>query len=433
MALRRLSVCCWIICFVVVIICSSTEKKTSAIIKLPFRRCRRMTSPLQIIRIRVNNGDKMGLFSIRLDATIAELYSNARAAGVMDPLRSELLTQFIAKSNRYERRIIRDDASTKMMEILDLPSVTSLVMPRQVILTVFAAEQIVMRIKITKGDITMSFRANAGTTTNAVYQKVMEMGMIDNHYQFALRLQNDPDRVLVYESNPVNPVPKLVNIIDPKNHSELRLIVSPIPEGVLLFAMFRDMAPNRHIPSWNYAQFCLRNPWHMLCSSLSRRIEYEDDQDADEPKWTLREEVEIWKNDIFVTNVPMWCGVLHLEHTPRSVRSMTLKGDSVTIDFQSLRYSLLRELTLDFVEDIELNIAALFGLSLEILRLRSHSEFRLKMMSHVLEMLTTMRAQNESKLETIVLGRRETRQQIIWYNAEVKAFHHYEIHSVSIQ
>lgn len=54
------------------------------------------------------------------------------------------------------------------------------------------------------------------------------------------------------------------------------------------------------------------------------------------------------------------------------------------------------------------------------------------MMNHVLKMLTTMRAQNESKLETTMLGRRRTGQQLIRYNAEAKAFHHYDINPLHV-
>ena len=78
---------------------------------------------------------------------------------------------------------------------------------------------------------------------------------MDNHFQFSLRYRDDSERVLMYDFNPWTPQRRLLDCIDPKHPNGWDLIVLPFPEGVLLYAMFREMAPNQNIPSWNYALF----------------------------------------------------------------------------------------------------------------------------------------------------------------------------------
>ena len=395
-----------IILVVVAVLCHGTEQQNSNILHRLLCSYQTMqTSLKQRVRVRINNGDEKLSFLVDPRSTTAELYRYAKSIGIMKSMNNALLCD----SND---RMIADDSSVQLMTILPPLSLANLVMPRQLILSVFEAKQTEITIHITNGDITRSFIANAATSTNNVYDRAVNIGIMDNFHQFLLRFEEEPHEALVQHSQQI-----LLHSIDPKKPNELSLIVSPIPEGVLLFAMFRDMTPNQDVPSWNYAQFCVQNPWHVLCASLSRRIEYEDDMDDDvDSNSKSGDQDEDWANDIHVVNVPAWNGVLYLEHTPDSVRSMTLKGHSVRVNLESLRFSSLKELTLDFEIIIGLDIKELSGLTLEILKLPSHPGVHPEDVNHVLNLLSTMRAHGEIQLDRLEFGRPETTQETIWYD-----------------
>ena len=370
----------------------------------------------QMIRVRIINGDEMVSFLMDSADTTAELYRSARSFGMLSPLNDTVLWE-------YSGRIIPNGPSRQLPPILTPPSLPSLKMPRELILYVFAMDQIEITVHITNGDITKSFVVNAATKTDEIYQKAVDIGIMDNFYQFLLRYQYATDPTFVPVANHSTRAHTLLDSIDLSHPNELSLIVSPIPEGVLLYRMFQDMTPNQNIPSWNYAQFCIRNPWHVLCSSLSRRIQYEDNvhpevdlTDIQESKQKVENQTEDSFNDIDVLNVPTWSGILHLEHIPPSTRSMVLKGASVTLNFQTLRFSSLKELTLDFDEIIGLDIGALSGSSLEVLRLPSHSGLPEEEVADTLAMLNSMRAQEQTQLGVIDFGGGWRKQRMIWYN-----------------
>ena len=395
---------------IIAVICQSAEQQNNSIFHRLLCSYQTLQGPLkQRVRIRINNGDKKVSFFVDSRSTAAELYRNAESIGMMNPMRNAVLCD----SND---RII-PDSSIRLSTILPAPSLVNLVIPRQLILSVFEADQTEIIVHIINGDITRSFMVNAATQTHEVYQRAVNIGIMDNFYQFLLRFRYEPRRVLVQYTKPSAPSKIVLDYIDPNNPNELSLIVSPFPEGVLFFAMFRDMTPNQDIPSWNWAKFCFQNPWHGLCASLSRRIEYEEDMDDDvDSNSKSGDQDEDWANDIHVVNVPAWNGVLYLEHTPDSVRSMTLKGHSVRVNLESLRFSSLKELTLDFEIIIGLDIKGLSGLTLEILRLPSHPGLPPEDVNHVLNLLTSMRAQGEMQLDKLEFGRPDTAQKIIWYD-----------------
>ena len=377
----------------------------------------------QRIRVRISRGDKTESVLINPRAKASELYGKAESLGIFNDRNNTVLME-------YSGSIILDDPSTRLVDILVPPSLTNLMMLRPLILRVLAVKQIKITVHITNGDITESFKVNAATRTNEVYQKAEHIGLMENHFQFSLRYRYDPERVLMDDVNPATPQRRLLDCIDPKHPNELDLIVWPFPEGVLLYAMFREMAPNQDIPSWNYAVFCVRNPNHVLCSSLSRRIEYEDDMATVISKTSSNNDVEDWANSIYVVNVPTWSGVLHLENVPRSVRSMTLNGHCVKIDFAALRFTSLTELTLDFDEIIGFNIMALSGSLLNILRFPSTDGLPSGYIDDVIRTLNTLRAHNEICLERMVFGRKEKGQKVFWYNPEENDYEYIRVDSV---
>lgn len=372
------------------------------------------------IRVRIKKDDKMESFFMNVDATAAALHRHVESLEIVNPLNSTILWE-----NDSLLHFIPDEPSISLLDILPPPSLANLVMPHQLNLSVIDMNQIDITIQITNGNQNKSFEANAGTRTNEVYQKAVDIGILDNFYQFILRYQSQPDRTLINDASPSTAPIKLLNVIDLKSPNELKLVVSPVPEGVLLFWMFREMSPNQQVPSWDYAQFCNQNPWHELCSSLSGRVGYESNMTVS----ATAEEVEDAVSNIRVVNVPTWSGRIHLEHIPRTVRKMTLKGQSIRVNFDSLRYTAqtLKELTLDFVEGIGLDVVSLSGSSLEILRLPSHPGLRAADVHGVLEMLTTMRAKNKIHLKMVVFGRKNGQQQIIWYAPEARKYEYLRI------
>ena len=372
-------------------------------------------APLQqMIRVRINNGVETADFIMEPDATGAELYSSAECTGILDPMQRTVLLE-------HNGRIILNDPSTKILSIVVPPHFPNLIVPRMLIYA-FDVEQIEVMVHITNGAVTKSFMANAGMRTSEVYQKALEIGIIQKNQLLRYRYRMEMDRVLENDISSSSDRRVLLDYIDPKNPNELRLIVSPIPEGVLLFAMFRDMTPNQDIPLWRWAQFCIQNPWHGLCLSLSRELEFESNVDqfiALEEDPMSREETHVLANHLSIVNIPTWSGVLHLEHTPPSVRAMTLKGESVTVNLEKLQSSSLTELTLDFKEIIGgFDFEALSGSSLKIVRLPSHAGLRDEDVDEVLEILASMRRQGEIRLERIEFGNATTDHNIIRYVPE---------------
>ena len=404
-----------------VILCKSAEFKTienemgdSSLV--PYQRNR---TPLQqMIQISITNinGNAEEPFLMRVEDSTSELYRNAESIGILDSINRKMV---LSKTNS---RVIPDDPFMSLIAITP-PS-------RQLVLKVLAAKQIRITIHITNGNVTKSFGMKAKTRSKEVYQKAVDIGIMDNCFQFSLRYQYGGYRVLIDDFHPSMHQQILLDCIDMKHPNELRFFVAPFPEGVLLYALFQDMAPNQDIPSWNYAQFCVRNPWHVLCASLSRRIEYEDGMHPKQVLPAATENIGHYANDIYVVNVPMWSGVLHLQHTPKSVRSMTLKGHSVRVNLQSLHFCMyLKELTLDFDEIIGFDIVALSGSSLEILRFPSHPGLQECRVDGVLELLTAMRGRGDIRLDKIDFGQAEIEQNVIWFNKGAGTYEY--IHVVS--
>ena len=381
-------------------------------------------TPLQqMIRMRIDNGVETADFIMEPDATGAELYSNAEFTGILEPLQRTVLLE-------YNGRIILNRLSNRMRSIAAPPRFPHLVVPR-VLIYAFDVEQIEVMVHITDRAVTKSFMANAGMRTSEVYQKAVNIGIMQKHQLLRYRYRMEMDRVLENDISSSSDRRVLLDYIDPKNPNELRLIVSPIPEGVLLFAMFRDMTPNQDISLWNWAQFCIQNPWHGLCLSLSQRLEFESNGNqyaALEMDPLSSTEVHVLANHISIVNIPTWSGVLHLEHTPPSVRAMTLKGESVRVNLEKLRLSSLTELTLDFKEIIGgFDFEALSGSSLKTVRLPCHAGSRDADVDEVLEILATMRRQGEIRLERIEFGNTRTDHNIIQYIPELQDYDY--IHS----
>ena len=358
----------------------------------------------QIFRIRINKGDQMVTFIMNLDSTIAGLYEKAQSFQVLRPLNN---TVFKGDNGR----LVRNDPSTRLLKTLSRESLANQVMPIQLNLTVFAVEQIEVTVHITNGDDAISFIVNASTRTHEVYQRAVDCGIMKDFHQFWLQFRYIGDKALFNDAHPSAIPQKLLKSIDPWNPHELCLVVSPVPEGVLLFAMFRDMAPNQGIPWWDFAQFCFYNPWNVFCASLSR---------DGFGHWTNQAGIHL------TVSIRNWRGELHLACIPPSVRSMTLTGQSIKVTFQSLRFTSLKVLSLDFEEIKGFQIAALKGSILEILRVPTYSGMQDQDTENVLKALTVMRENDQIRLERIHFGRMEGAQRIIRYNAEVKEYCYFE-------
>lgn len=381
----------------------------------------RMNYLRQKIRVIINNGDERTSFFMNsgFATTTADLYERAEAIGMLHCDDKTVLLD-------YTGRFVPDDPSMGLLDILPPLCPANLVMPRQLILNVLTMEQMDITVHITNGDITKSFLANAGTPTNEVYQVAMHIGILKNCHHFWLRRRYHGQAVL--ENGP-NPTPALWDFIDEENPDELHLIVSPIPEGVLLFRLLNGMAPNENVPSWNYAQFCSFNPWHPFCAKLSRRIEYEDNMDPlDVIRSTpvLDNKAGDWANEINVVNVPSWSGALNLAAIPPSVRLMKVEGQFVSVNFKLLRFTSLTELTLNFREVIGWDIAALSGSSLKVLRLPCYGGLPLESVDAYLELLTWMRAQDQIQLDKIYFGRIEGVRSMIYYNPETRNYTYFQ-------
>ena len=352
----------------------------------PWTTSKKGQTPIhQLINVRFHNGDTIKSFPVDEDAKAADLYRKAESVGIIDPRKQDVLWECSG------RVVIPDDPSIMCLAIL-----TPIRMTRQVNLKVFAIEQIESTVHITNGNDTKTFITNPGMRTSEIYRKAVDIGIMDNFHQFLLRYYYDEQRVLINDANPMTPPQTLLNSMDLRSPNDLRLIVSPIPEGVLLFAMFRDMAPNKDIPLWNWARFCFQNPWDASCASFP---------------WPI-----CIKSRVHVLNVPTWSGVLHLEHIPRSVHSMILKGRSVTVNLRALRFSSLTELTLDFEEISGIEWFALSGSSLEILRFPSYAGPQEQHADRIVKILNKLRAQGKIALQLIDFGARTSNQKVIWYH-----------------
>ena len=184
-----------------------------------------------MIRVRIKNGNKMRSFLINSDATTSELYRNARWVGIMDPAITNVLWE-------YSGRVIPDDPSVMLLDMLPPPP--SLDTPHQTILSVFSAEKIIITVHISNGSKIWSFTTHCGMTVDALYQHAVDMGIMENADQFMLQFEDDEssDNILESDPDPSMPSKILLNVIDPLNPNQLKLFVSPVPEGLLLFAMF---------------------------------------------------------------------------------------------------------------------------------------------------------------------------------------------------
>ena len=372
----------------------------------------KIQTPLQrIISVQIKNGDKKSSFMLNRDATTYELYRKAESLGIIEPTRDTILWE-------DSGRVIIDDSS--MMLLLLLPPSPNPRIPQQAMLSVFNVDQIMLTVHIINGLKTWSFTTHCGMSASEVYHQAIQMGIMDNADQF--ELQYDNDRILGLYSDPP---PILLNAIDPFHPHSLTLYVSPVPEGFLLFAMFRDMTPYQDLPFWKYAQFCRDNQWHELCSSLSGMKEYNRDYngcpDANKSVIThLDEGTGQWVHHIHVDNVPSLSGQLHLKYVPQTVRSLTVRGMSVSVQINELRQSSLKELEFGFQKVVGINVPALIRLTeapLEILRLPT-SKLWEGAVAKLLEMLTHSRAIGLIQLELIEFsgGKR------IYYDSDNKTY-----------
>ena len=341
----------------------------------------------------------MDSFSLNPDATTHELYKGAESFCIIEPSRNTVLWE-------DSGRVIPDDSSMMLMDIL--PPSSSPKIPPHAMLTVFNVDQIMLTVHIINGLKMWSFTTHCGMTVADVYQQAVRMGIMENADQFML--QYDNDQILGLYADPEAPA-ILLDAIDPFHPQILTLFVSPVPEGLLLFAMFRDMAPNQDIPFWEYARFCRDNPWHELCSSLSRMMEFhkefQGNLNVDDMMESIvsrpDEETGQWNHDIYVDTVPSWSGQLNLAYLPRTVRSLCLKGINVSLSIKDLRQSSLKELELQFQKVIGISVAALTrltGSQLEILRLPT-AEVRESDVEKVLEILNHSKGVGLIELELI--------------------------------
>lgn len=399
----------------VILIATTMLTQGAEAVRSPLSYCRRIpyeriqTPSKEMIRVRINNGNKTETFLTNPNTTATELYQDAESLGITDPMKINVLWD-------YRGSIIPNNSSLRILDIVSrgFPSLPNSNMPRELILYVFAPKQIEITIHITNGDITQTLVVNAGTRTRAVHRRAIRLGILKNTFQFMLKYRHEKGRVLPHYANTSAPGQTMLHCVDPQKPRELNLIVSRIPEGALLFAMLEGMRPNDDIPSWKYALFCIQNPWHRLCSSLSRMSEYHD---SSKEQSNGERTIQDFTNGIYVVDVSNWSGTLHLGHVPRSVRSMVLKGKSVRVNFETLRFSFLKELTLDFDEVIGLDIEALSGSTLEVLRLSSDWGIQKENDGNILDMLNAKRAHNEIRLEMIHFDRSKRDQQIIWYDS----------------
>ena len=393
------------------IICEGPQKRNADLPARLWYVNGRMTSIPQRIQVRIKNGQNIESFSFRADSSAAALYRTAETLGIIEQWGNMALCD----SNGF---VLLDDRSVTLCSILPPP--TSRADQSVLDLVVHSHERISITVIITNGNRTKKFRVNASTRSSEVYARAVKIGIMDNYYQFLLRWKDNDraDRVLIPDDDTSVPITPLIDLMY-SNLTELELSVVPLPEGLLFFSSFKDMAPNQEIPSWNLALFCHQNPWHVHCSNLLRIMEYDDNVDAADINKTISRSdhsdnvSEEWSHGHYTLHVPSWSGILHLEYVPRCIHSLSLKGKSVRVALEAAQFSSLIELTLDFNNIIGIDFAALSRTSLQILRLPSHSGFNVKELGRVLERLNAMRKQHDKipQLKRIELG---LRRQIVY-------------------
>ena len=143
----------------------------------------------RMIKVQVHNEDKMETFPINPEATTAVLYRTAESIGIMDPRNKTVLWEYECSGGVF----IPDDPSIRCLDILT-PTASHQrpkKLPKQIILHVFAAKQIAITVHITNGNNTESILCNPLTRTSEIYQKAVDIGIVDNYHQFLLQYQND--------------------------------------------------------------------------------------------------------------------------------------------------------------------------------------------------------------------------------------------------
>lgn len=350
-----------------------------------------------MVKIQIVDGNKMVSFFMRRDSTTAGVYRKAQSFGIL-----RHLNNIVLKADNGP--LIPNDSAITLLPTLVPESPANQVMPHQLNLTVFAVEQIEISVQIINGEQAAIFFLSAANRPKDVYERAVELGIMNNGHQFWLSYINQ-GKVLYNDNNPSYPEKALLDCIDPWNPHELSLIVTPIPEGLLLYQLFRQMTPNYQIHWWNYAKFCREQPWHVQCSRISAN----------------GVPVPVLKVD-----VPSWGGNINLENTPPSIRSMILRGQSVEVDFGALRFTSLNELTLDFREISGWDITGLSGSSLKVLRYPCYSGIQDDHVDYYLKTLTTLRAQNKIQLDSIYYAPIGSTQCMIQYDPVTKSYDYFE-------
>ena len=270
-----------------------------------------------MIRIHILNQHREESFTITPQAKTSELYQMAESIGILYPF---LLNGAQHKGanewlvNEETGKLILCDANIQMQEIVP-PSLEGGFQgkfQREIKLQVIRTPDLKIAVRIKNGERMEMIQAKATWSTHSIYQNALDSKIMDNIFQFTLCHENNLHQRL----SAIPDDQTLEQNLNAECPLELRLKVEQIPDVTLKNWTFRKMLPKQGLSFWRQARVTNHSRYGQL-SQLTAKVEG-------------------------------WTGKLDLKFLPPTIKSLVLKGRSVTVDFKHLKLTSLKELVLDF-------------------------------------------------------------------------------------
>ena len=329
----------------------------------------------EMIQIHIINDMNLGMvsFNVEADTTTSSLYQMAEILKILD---SDHVDDSPIKNDEdwlvdeATGTFLKCDSNLEIQDILTPgPGVGN---TKEITLLVVTTSDLNVAVHITSGASKESVWAKPSTSTLAIYEYAVSAGILQNTCQFMLCHENDHERFLSASPDPSS-TRLLLEHLDPECPLELNLEVMPIPDGQLIFWMFREMVPQQRMAYWEHA--ILDHEQYGLNSQIVANCKAE-----------------------------MWAGKLDLKFVPSSIKSIVLRGCSAIVDFKHLYYVSLKELVLDFTWIFGIDWLSLKGSQLERLRLPAHMAMSADDAVNPVEMLTYLRSRGEIQINAIEFG-----------------------------
>ena len=329
----------------------------------------------EMIQIHIINDMDLGMvsFNVEADTTTFSLYQMAEILRILDsdhtdnsPIRNDEDWLVDEATGTF----LKCDSNLEIQDILTPdPGVGN---TKEITLLVVTTSDLNIAVHITSGASKEAVWAKPSTSTFAIYEYAVRAGILQNTCQFMLCHENDHNRFLSASPDPSS-TRLLLEHLDPGCPLELKLEVMPIPDGQLIFWMFREMVPLQGMAFWQQAIF--DHEQHGLKSQMVANCKAE-----------------------------MWAGKLDLKFVPASIKLLELKGCSAIVDFKDLIYVSLKELVLDFIWIFGIDWLNLRGSQLERLHLPAHFAMSADDAVTPVEILTYLRSRREIQINAIEFG-----------------------------